>query len=53
MIYGTINQADCLTKPDKDARKAQIRKAFQRLEEAPESQWDLTDKLEEALDAEQ
>lgn len=53
MIYGTINQADCLTKPDKDARKAQIRKAFQRLEEAPESQWDLTEKLQEALDAEQ
>lgn len=53
MIYGTINQAECFSKSDKDARKAQIRKAFQRIEEAPGSQWDLTDKLEEALDAEQ
>ena len=51
-IYNTINQADCLSKSDKDARKAQIRKAFGRLEEAPESKWDLTARLEEALDKE-
>lgn len=51
-IYSRINKADCLSKADKDARKAQIRKCFARLQESPESQWDLTDKIEEALDAE-
>lgn len=51
-IYSTINQADCLSKADKDARKAQVKKAFDRLEEAPESKWDLTARLAEALDAE-
>lgn len=52
LIYGTINQADCLSKADKDARKAQIRKAFSKLEECPESKWDLTSRLEDALQAE-
>ena len=51
-IYETINQAGCLSKADKDARKAQIRKAFCKLEQAPSSRWDLTEKLEEALENE-
>ena len=49
-IYHTINQAECLSKSDKDARKAQIRKAFDKLEESPESKWDLTARLEDALE---
>lgn len=48
-IYRTINQAGCLNKADKDARKAQIRKALAKMEEAPESPWDLTERLEDAL----
>ena len=51
-IYCTINQAQCLSKSDKDARKAQIRKAFDKLEESPSSKWDLTNKIASALDAE-
>lgn len=50
-IYSTINQAECLSKSDKDARKAQIRKAFDKLEESPSSKWDLTNKIASALDA--
>lgn len=52
MVYHTINNADCLTKADRDSRKAQIRKAFDKLAESPESRYDLTKKLQEALDNE-
>lgn len=48
-IYATIDQADCLSKCDKDGRKAQFRKAFKKLQEAPTSRWDLTALIEEAL----
>lgn len=51
-IYRTINQAGCLSKADKDSRKAQIRKAVAKVEEAPGSPWDLSARLEEALDRE-
>jgi len=48
-LYAYINQAGCLDKQDKDARKATFRKAFGKLQESQESQWDLTHKIEEAL----
>lgn len=48
-VYSIINQAQCLTKADKDARKAQVKKALERLEESPESKWDLKGKIETAL----
>jgi hypothetical protein len=48
-VYAYINQAGCLDKQDKDARKATIRKAFGKLQESNESQWDLTHKIENAL----
>ena len=51
-LYTAINSADCLSKTDKDSRKATIRKAFGKLVEAEESQWDLTDMMQEALKAE-
>ena len=51
-LYDAIRQADCLSKADKDARKAQMRKALAKLKESPASPWDLTDKIERALDAE-
>lgn len=49
-IYATINNAECLTKCDKDGRKAQIRKAVARLQQAPASKWDLTTKIEDAFE---
>lgn len=48
-VYSTINQGQCLAKADKDARKAQVRKAFGKLEEAESSQWDLEEALKDAL----
>lgn len=48
-VYAYINQAGCLDKQDKDARKATFRKVFDKLQESEESQWDLTHKIEEAL----
>lgn len=48
-LYNAINQAECLSKPDKDARKATIKKAFEKLQEAEQSQWDITQLLEEKL----
>lgn len=51
-VYSLINHADCLSKSDKDARKAQVRKSLAKLQEAEKSPWDLTAKIEAALDAE-
>ena len=51
-VYTAINSTDCLSKADKDARKAQMRKALAKLQEAPESPWDLTKRLEDALEEE-
>lgn len=48
-IYSAINQEPCLSKADKDARKAQVRKAMAKLKEAPECPWDLTERIEKAL----
>lgn len=48
-IYAKINQAECLSKPDKDARKQTIRKAFSKLQEAEQSKWDLSPMLDDAL----
>lgn len=42
-----------LTKVDKDHRRRQIKALFQKLEENPCSQWDISGKLEAALAAEQ
>lgn len=52
-LYDFINQQPVLSKQDKDSRKATIRKAFGKLQESSESQWDLTHKIEDALALEQ
>lgn len=52
LVYRTINQVDCFSKPDKDARRREITKHFNKIEEAPESKWDLSGKLEDALRSE-
>ncbi len=38
-----------LTKPDKDARKREIKKLFDRIQEVVECPWNLTSKIEAAL----
>lgn len=48
-IYNFINQQEVLSKADKDSRKATIRRAFSKMQEAEGSQWDLTHQIEEAL----
>lgn len=50
-VYRYANSAGCLTTPDKDARKATIRRAFGRLAESESSSWDLTEMLQRSLDA--
>jgi hypothetical protein len=51
MLYARINSIsnDILTKADKDHRKRQIKALLEKIKEEPESKWDLSAKLEEAL----
>lgn len=44
-IYHRINMNTALEKTDKDARKRQVRKWFEKVEKTS-SQWDLSDKIE-------
>ena len=46
--YDFINALP-LKKGDKDARKRQVKSLFDKIEEESESKWDLSDKLQEAL----
>lgn len=54
MLYAKINgiHDDILSKADKDARKRQIKSLLDKLQEEPISQWDLSDKIQSALDGE-
>lgn len=51
MLYNRINSIsdDILTKADKDSRKRQIKVLLEKIKEEPESKWDLSTKIEEAL----
>jgi len=50
LLYNTINNAtDTLSKSDKDARKREIRKIQGTLQTPTESQWDLRNNLQQAL----
>lgn len=51
MLYAKVNAIpeDVLSKSDKDSRKRQIKALLEKLQEEPESKWDLSVKLEEAL----
>lgn len=53
MLYAKINAIpdEILTKSDKDARKRKISQVLSKFRESPESKWDLSDKIQEALDA--
>ena len=50
-LYKKVNLIpdEILSKADKDSRKRQIKALFAKVKEAPESRWDLSQKLEEAL----
>lgn len=52
-IYDKINSISdrILTKPDKDFRKAQVRKLLSNMKEATESIYDLSNELQKALEA--
>jgi hypothetical protein len=52
-LYAKINDIpdEVLTKQDKDARKRQIREIFDKIQEAPDSKWNLLRKIQEALGA--
>ena len=54
MLYAKVNAIpdEVLSKSDKDSRKRQIKALLEKLQEEPESKWDLSEKLEEALRAE-
>lgn len=50
LLYSTINNAsDTLSKFDKDARKREVKKIQGTLLHPQKSQWDLQDKLQEAI----
>lgn len=51
LLYARINSIsdEVLTKADKDYRKRQIKALLEKVQEEPESKWDLSAKLEEAL----
>lgn len=53
ILYAKINAIpeNVLTKSDKDSRKAQIRKLLSNIKEAPESIYDLSQKIQDALEA--
>ncbi len=51
MLYDKINiiSDSILSKADKDSRKRQIKVLIDKIKESPESSWDLSKELEEAL----
>ena len=51
MLYAKVNAIpdEILSKSDKDSRKRQIKALLEKLQEEPESRWDLSARLEEAL----
>lgn len=52
MLYAKVNSVpnEVLSKSDKDARKRQIKQLIGKIQEAPESKWDLSKKIQDALE---
>lgn len=51
LLYQTVNNAsEILSKSDKDARKLEIKKIQSLLEQQPTSQWDLTNRILDAIE---
>lgn len=53
LLYAKVNSIsdDILSKSDKDARKRQIKKLIDKLEDEPQSKWDLSAEISKALSA--
>ena len=53
LLYAKVNSIsdDILSKSDKDARKRQIKKLIDKLEDEPQSKWDLSAEIAKALSA--
>lgn len=54
MLYSRINSIpdEVLTSADKAARKRQVKILLEKLKESPESQWNLSEHIQKALDSE-
>lgn len=54
LLYDKINSIpdEVLPKADKDARKAQVKKLLAKIKEAPESRYDLSKEIQQALETE-
>lgn len=50
-LYNRINASAILSKADKDARKRQVKAILDKLEQSSKSKWDLTQKIDEALNS--
>lgn len=50
-IYACMNREDALTPNDKKSRRTQLKKIFDRLKVTERSYWDLSDKVEDAINA--
>lgn len=52
ILYGRINSIpdEVLPKPDKDARKRQIKSLLDKIQESPGSKWDLSKEIQKALE---
>lgn len=51
-VYALVNELDALNKMDKDQRKRQYKLFLEKIKESPESDWDLSEKLEKSLSEE-
>jgi hypothetical protein len=49
LLYDRINASSILSKPDKDARKKQVKATLDKLQESEDSVWDISQKLKTAL----
>lgn len=54
ILYSRINSIpdEVLTKADKDARKRQVKYLLEKLKQSPESKWDLSQQIQQALESE-
>lgn len=49
MLYARINASAILDKPDKDARKRQVKQIFDKVQLSEESIWDISNELKKAI----
>lgn len=54
ILYGRINSIpdEVLSRPDKDARKRQVKALLDKIKESPQSKWDLSEQIQKTLENE-